>query len=758
MQGKLRDQAGGRVVRPESVPRPKLAVQVLPARLSPPLLSGVVQRSELLGLLAGQSETPLITVAAPPGYGKTTLLAEWVEHDPRPFGWLTLDRSDDPAALLTYLALALNNAIEVEGLVFDRLATPHETDRVSALSGLASSISTAPTPFRLVIDDCHLLEGEENRRIVQTIVEHLPIGSQIAIAGRAEPKLHIARWRAERKVLDIGIGELRLNASEADELLKAAGTNLSEGELSDLMDRTEGWAAGLYFAALARNRAAFPYPKGGRFDGDDRFLTDYIRTEILGRLPPDERRFLMYSSVLDELSGPLCDAALETTGSAPMLEEMDASNRLIVPLDRQRHWYRYHHLFKQMLRDELDRLEPGTASKLALRASAWCEEHGFLDNAVTYAQVAQSTRRVGEIVLGHGLRQYAMGRITALHSWFGWLAERPSVDGAVAVLGAWLNVESGKAVEAASWMKVAEAAREDYVLPDGSTLLAWLLTLRATTSTDALAMQSDAGQATELLAPRSQLLPAAAVMLGVALMSQGDLYEADRRLADAVELGAENRGPGAAGSALALRSMIAIRLGRLVDAEALMERALALVREAHLHDYPVAALVQAVRARVAIRRGDLKTADEAIENAERLRPVLTEALVSRSILVRIELTNAYLGLSNVSSAAERLREARELLRSTRHFDALQAEAEELSAKIEAARGTLSDGVRLTAAEMRLLPLLATQLTFREIGEQLFVSVHTVKAQVTSIYRKLHVSSRTQAIQAARRVGLLTAGP
>jgi LuxR family maltose regulon positive regulatory protein len=437
-----------------------------------------------------------------------------------------------------------------------------------------------------------------------------------------------------------------------------------------------------------------------------------------------------------------------------MLEANYASNLMVVPLDREQVWYRYHYLFREMLRHELDRLEPEAAPSLAMRASMWCEENDLIDEAIHYAQLARSSELVGSILLRHGLPLYMKGRMTALQGWFGWLADAGLTDGAVAVLASHLFLESGKAATAEQWARVAEAAPQELVLADGSPLEAWVLTLRARTALDARSMQVNAERALELLAPRSPFHPAAVGLLGIAHMMQGHLDEADGRFADAVELSIQTQGAGIASSALAFRAMVAVRDDRWDAVPPLVEQAMSFARKAHLQDYPLTALVHSVRARLAVHQGDARTAAEAIAAAEDRLEQLTNAFIARSIEVRIELAHAYLGLGEARSAEDLLHEVRGLLDPTTGFDFARIEMEELSAKVEAMRGSLPDSIHLTPAELRLFPLLATQLSFREIAESLFLSIHTVKAEVTSIYRKLGVSSRTKAIERAREIGLL----
>jgi LuxR family transcriptional regulator, maltose regulon positive regulatory protein len=712
-----------------------------------------VQRPALVDRLRSQA-APVVAIVAPPGYGKTTTLSLWAAQDRRPFAWLSLDWShNDPAVLLTYLALALGEVIPVEPAVFEALRAPHPSQRAAIRTALARSAYRTPHPFVLAVDEAHQLTDAEGAEVLRTLAEHLPAGSQLAVAGRREPPLGLARLRSERRVIDIGIGDLRVDVPEARELLAAAGTDLTEPEAAELVARTEGWPVGLYFAAMAGGPHAFPRCRGSAFGGDDRLITDYIRTEFLDHLPPERLRFLTRTSVLDELCGPLCDATLERTGSAATLEEIEASNLLLVPLDRQRRWYRYHHLFQAMLRHKLERLEPAAVPVLARRASRWCEANGLLDSAVGYAQLAGDSGRVGHILLGSAMRFYALGRATTLQRWFEWLADHGPVEGGPAAVGAWLSLVWGRAADAERWAATADKAPHDAGMPDGSPLHAWVLMLHATMARDVHQMRRDAARALQILSPGSQWRPTAASILGMAELFQGNLDAADQQLAETVELAADLGGPAAASLALAARAIIAIRRDRWQQARTLAERASSVTQEAHLQDYASSALTYAVRSRVAAHDGDPWAAREQIAAAGRVLPLLTRALAHLASETRLELARAHLALGDAPSAKDLLSEAGQLLGGC-DFGSLHDDTGELSVTAEQIQAASAASPKLTPAELRLLPLLATQLSFREIAGQLFVSVHTVKAQVTSIYRKLAVSSRTQAIERARSLSLL----
>jgi LuxR family maltose regulon positive regulatory protein len=635
--------------------------------------------------------------------------------------------------------------------------TAHRPQREAALAGLSAAAAAAPRPFVLALDDVHLLSDGESADALRTVLGHLPAGAPLAVAGRREPPLGLPRLRGEGRVLDLGATQLQLDAAGARGLLAAAGAELPDGQVTEVLARTEGWPMGLYFAALA-HRAHAPVMSSAAFCGEDRLLADYIRTEVLAHLPIDRLRFLTRTAVLDELCGPLCDAVLQRTGSTAELERIEASNLLLVPLDRQRRWYRYHALFQAVLRRELECTDPEAVPSLARRASGWCESNGFFDAAVHYAQVAGDVDRVGRLVLVGGLRQYAAGRVTALREWFTWLTEHGSTDAGVAVLGAWLAMLSGRPAEAERWAAVADTGDPAAEQPDGSPLEGWLLTVRAAMARDDERMRDQAARALRQLAPASHFRPTAALCLGFAELLGGDAAAADRQLTDAAELAAHLRATGAAALALSLRALIALRAGRWPDADALLRHAWSVIERAGQQSYSMTAMNHALRARSAAHAADPVAARREITAAAELLPQLTRVLGPLSVQTRLELTRAALAVGDPVAAATFLAEAQQLLAGGLGFGSLQDDARDLTAAIERQRSAAPALPRLTPAELRLLPLLATQRSLPEIAEQRCLSVHTIKAQVTSIYRKLGSSSRTQAIDRAHGLGLLPATP
>ena len=340
-------------------------VDLVTSKLLPPLARRGTIRRPVLDRLAGGDPRRIVSVVAPPGYGKTTLLAQWAELSGTAFAWVSVDeRDNDPKILLSYVAQALDAVQPVGRRVFDALATAASSVPGSVVPRLGAAFASMTVPVVLVLDDVHLLENREGRDALSILAEHVPPGSRLVLAGRAAPPLRVARLRAEGRLLEVGPADLALTRPEAAALLREAGLALGPGEVAALHQRTEGWPAGLYLAAL--HLAAQHLREGGSlgtaavsFGGDDRLVSEYIRAEFLATISRRHREFLTRTAMLEQMSGPLCEAVLELPGAAAILAELARSNLLLVPLDRRGVWYRYHHLFRDMLLAELERAEPG---------------------------------------------------------------------------------------------------------------------------------------------------------------------------------------------------------------------------------------------------------------------------------------------------------------------------------------------------------------------------------------------------------------
>jgi LuxR family maltose regulon positive regulatory protein len=723
----------------------------------PPARPGIVARTGLVERLLAADAAPVVCVVAPAGYGKTTLLAQWAERTARRVGWVSVDQRDnDPAVLLTYIGAALDRIEPIDPRVVQALAGPGGSV-VGAVSRLAGAMAAMTQPVALVIDHVELLENRECLDLVAELAAQLPAGGQLLVASRARPPLPVALLRAKGQVVELGAKELAMDHQDARALLEGAGVELDDAEVDELVARTEGWPVGLYLAALAHTAGGGPrrHPWAG-FTGDDRFMADYLWSELLVQLPPERVAFLTRTAVLERLSGPLCDAVLDTTGSNEVLAWLEAANLLLVPLDRQRRWYRYHHLFRELLSAELARREPELVPALHARTASWCEANGLPEAAIDHAQAAGDPDRVARLVWELALPAYGAGRVATTRRWFGWFQDQGLLGRypPVAVLGAWLQALVGEPVAAERWADAAEQGPVAGTLPDGSTVQSYRALLRALLCRHGVdRMRADTRGALDELGPGSQWRPTAQLLEGIGYLLAGQADQADPILAHAAEVATEAGALPAAAIALAERSLVAMHHQHWQQATTLAEQAQGVVRAGALDGYVASALVHAVAARVAVHQGDLPRAQQQLARATRLRPLLTYALPYLAVQTLLELGRACLALDDTPGVRVVLRHARDILRRRPDLGILPTQVDELRSQLDTRRGAVQGVSSLTPAELRLLPLLATHLSFADIGERLFVSRHTVKTQAVSIYRKLGASSRSQAVQRAQQLGL-----
>ena len=435
-------------------------------------------------VIARLRSTParLATVVAPAGYGKTTLLAHWGEADPRSFAWVALDeRDDDPVVFLRYIAAAIHRVKPLPSAVFDALSGPGASSRLMLASLVGGALAADDGPVVIVLDDLHAVVNPACLDMLAALFEYVPAGSAIAVASREEPQLPLARWRAQGWVEEIGVQDLRLDEHEAALLLDEARVEVDGSQLAELVDRTEGWPAGLYLAALSMQAGGIGPSSDGGFFGNDRLVADYFRQELLSRLPTEETQFLKHTSVLERMCGGLCDTVLETTGSGSLLERLARANGFVVPLDRRGEWYRYHHLFGQLLRDELERSEPEAVPALNRRAMAWCMANDLAEAAVIYGHAAGETEAVASLIDELTLPLYYDGRRETVEEWLAWFSVEELVQyPALAIYGAWFRALTGQPEDAERWLALGDGATSIIPLSDGSaTIEPWVATLRA---------------------------------------------------------------------------------------------------------------------------------------------------------------------------------------------------------------------------------------------------------------------------------------
>jgi len=728
----------------------------------PTLRSGTVSRTALVNHLRATAE-PIVILTAPAGYGKTTVLAQWAVRDSRPFAWVSVDdRDNDPIVLLRHVALALHGIEPLPQNVLETLAAPGPSIWKSAIPRLGSALTAFDQPIVLALDDTHLLRTREGLDAVVTLAQHGPEGSLLVLAGRASPKLPVAALRAGGQLSEIGVDRLALSANEAQLLLRATSADLNLATVEELVERCEGWPAALYLAALAAREEHDRTPDTERaihFAGDNTHMADYLRSEYLAKLRPGALRFLRRTSVLERMCGSLCDAVLDDQGSARELEKIERSNLFLVPLDQQRVWHRYHHLFRDLLRRELAEREPQLLGVLNSRAADWYERHGDPESALEHALAAGDLDRVAAIVTKIALPAYYGGRITSVERWLSHFDDPALLERypGVALQGGWVHAVGGRLVEAERWLDAAERGTFTGTLPDGCTSLRpWTAVLRAALCRDGVyQMVADAETGLAGLPRESLLRPTALLLLGSAHVLLGENERGDTFLRSAADEAERLGSRDTRMVAISERSLIASARDDPAAAQALALQAQELVDHAHADEYVTSAIALAVAARAELRHGRWDQARAHLAEAERVRPLLAQGLFPwLTLQAELELARAYLALGD-ARARGLVEELCDLVRSHPHVgvlaDQVAALATDVDAMPEHGKGA---AVGLTGAELRLLPLLSTHLSFREIGEALFVSRNTIKTQAISVYRKLGVSGRSDAIDRAEALGLV----
>jgi LuxR family maltose regulon positive regulatory protein len=457
------------------------------------------------------------------------------------------------------------------------------------------------------------------------------------------------------------------------------------------------------------------------------------------------------------MSGPLCEAVLEQPGAQAILADLARSNLLLVALDRRGDWYRYHHLFRDMLLAELEGQELELIPVLRRRAAAWCLHNGRSEEALEYYMAAGDVQGAARLVEELWQPARWQGRYATIERWLEWLEQHGGIEGhrAIAARAAIHFVATGRPAQAERWADLLErwprgrAAQPDQAADAQAALLRAVLCRHGIER-----MRADAEDAVGRFAAAGITSPTPTFYHGIALLFSGDEAGGDASFNDAVGIGERVGAHEIMAAALHERALLAMARDQWSLAEDLAGQARAALNRTEIEE-PMA---WAVQARLALHRGDVTAARRALVNAQRTRHIVTYALPHTAVQIRIELARAHLALADLSGARTLMREVDELLTQRPGLGTLVGEARAVQAQLARQdEPSVSGASSLTAAELRLLPLLSTHLPYPEIGEELFLSRHTVKSQAYSLYRKLGASTRSQAVTRARQLGLLDGG-
>jgi LuxR family maltose regulon positive regulatory protein len=712
-------------------------------------------RAAIVDRVVGAPEQ-IVALAAPAGYGKTTLLGQLADRM-QPVGYVRLDGTDDdPAELLLDLLAALR---EPAGLTDDDVARIEPSGTVGDLTGLArlmEALTRSTRPVTLLLDDVQTVTSRLALDRLTWLVDRYPDPHRLVLAGRSATLPGGERARAQGRLLDLGATDLALTLAETRALAALEGVSLSADEATLLARRVEGWPAATYLALRARARHRSAPAVAATDDGGARWMDDFIRAELLLPLDPDTQSWLMRVALLDVLSCPLCDAALATTGSLQRLREIATSNQLVIALDDSRTRFRLHPLLAEVLRSELAARDPDAGPPIHRRAAEWLADQGDPLGAARHADASGDLGLLATLLARHAAELYRAGHIETMRDWLGRF-DREAVrerHPEMAVLGAWLGILTGDVDVGTVWLEAAERAQVDRPMPDGSSYAAWLGVTRAMVGRWGIeAWCRDAETAMRIQA--GPFVSSAPLMpLARELLVGSDPTRLDAELAVTVPwLRARGVGPSLI-VALAIGAASLLERGDHARGRALVAEGLDLIRDAHLQDYVQSAALLAVAARSAAAGGRAREAREHMGAFNRLRPRLTAAIAWFAVWARIQGIRALLALHEPAAARVLLAEIREIQSMCAGLGDLDRLADEQRATVEAARGPGGGAWTLTAAELRLLAYLPTHLTFREIAERMALSPHTIKTQAMSIYGKLEASNRREALERAVEAGLL----
>jgi LuxR family maltose regulon positive regulatory protein len=707
---------------------------------------------------------PIILVDAPAGWGKTTAVASWVRGQDRPTAWLSLDPTDDePVRFWTYLIEATRAVRPGFGdTALELVRSPGTGLLTAALPALVNEL-TAETEsgLVLVLDDYHVILNNDIHAGMIFLLEHL-INAHVVIITRADPPFPLPRWRARAALTELRIDDLRFDSEDAEQLFNTLlGRELDEGSLRGLCDRTEGWAAGLVLAALSIRGQLDPSTFVKGFAGDDRHIVDYLGSEVLDSLDEDTRQFLVHTSILDRLTAPLCDAVLNRSDSTQALTRIERANLFLTPVDNRGEWFRYHQLFAELLRIELELTEPDQVPILHSRASGWFAGHGNVAEAVRHAVAAGTPRVAADLLSDQWSLLLQSGDLAGIVQSLEVLSDDfVRTDPRLCLIRAWMTINLGRVGDLADWIDAADTALKESDESDKMVFGAaagMLRCIEAYLTGNAGGAIDAATRAVELDAV--EIPPWRSVgcpVLGIALYWTGRPEESVETLQPAVRRAREAGNHLAQLHGTGCLALAAADRGEMPVVSTLVGQALQIQETHGFRDHWAGAMTLLAQGRMELDAGRLDHAVAAITEAVRL---------SRRGLARIELAYGLLSLAQIELRRGRPSETTNLVNEAQH--ALSSCADpgvvlQLASSLARQVGVVSSqdaprlpfGEKLSDRERSVLLLLPTELSLPDIASSLFVSSNTVKTHTRAIYRKLGVARRIEAVDRAQELGLI----
>jgi LuxR family transcriptional regulator, maltose regulon positive regulatory protein len=741
-----------------AAPKPS-ADPILDGKLHrPPTRADWVERDRLLELLDRAVERPVTLVAAPAGFGKTTLATQWLASNraPRVAAWVSLDsRDNDPVRLWTHVAIALERAGCPSDQDVASFMAAHASEVIAeVLPQLLASIADMDEDLVIFLDDFHFLRDVDCHTQVEFLVENLPQQAHLVVLTRADPGLRIAWLRATGRLSEIRAADLAFTAEETSSLLAVEQVHLSSDSVRDLVERTEGWAAGLYLATLSMAGRSDPDGFVREVSEGNRFIGDYLTEEVLASLSDEVRQFIRTMSILDRFSAPLADYMTGSSNSAALLAELERSNLFLIPCDEKRRWFRFHHLFASAARSDLELEEPERVPGLHAAAARWFHDHGHIDEAVMHSLVSGSSSEAAQLVQANWLQYVGAGRTATVVGWLDSLG--PAViasDPAARVTAAWMAALSGNHAALTDHLTALAEFEQLGPLPDGSrSVESAVAMIHGLFGYDGpVAMTRGAQRALELETDgRSPYYSIAHVSRGHAAYMAGDLDLATTLLVKASHN--EAAPPIIRMVALACLSLSEGERGHQELSCELAEEAMQIIDAVGLRGTPQAAMAFSALGLAQAAGGDITTAATTIEQGLTLRwrnpaqgPwVLHHLLAGAHVALRVGQRDTAMQLAEEAATRmdcypdgmERMRKRLRLVEGAIAATATNA-------------ATAQPDEPLTQRETEILRLLQGSLSLSEIAGELFISPNTVKTHAKAVYRKLGASSRTEAVRIGR---------
>jgi LuxR family maltose regulon positive regulatory protein len=732
------------------------------AKLAPPRArAGVIARTRLFADLDRLEGVELTLVTAPAGFGKTVAVSSWLRERPAlAVAWISVEETDEDAIRLW---TAISTAVDRlrPGIARRALATLR-TPRVeveTAIDALLNGLASYDGPIVIVLDDLHRLHSGDGLRSVGYAVERLPRATRIVATTRLDPGLPLGRLRARGELGELRASDLALTVDEATSLLSELGAkDLDREDVELLVARTEGWPAGMGLAAIWLAGARAPREQLRQFSGSNRHVADYLTAEVLDILDADVRAFLVRSSVLGRFSAQLCDAVLERRDSADRLHAIERSNLFLIALDARGEWYRYHHLFRELLITELTTGDRAAIPAMHKRAAAWFAQQGMLGEALEASWEAGDPASSADLLQEHHLALIRSGRSELFMDGIGHLpdaelARRPVLAVAAALVSGML---AQPATERKRYAAIAEAGTE--ALPD--ELRSYVQAVAALTS--GALLDRDLGfhlaemeRAVELTRSIPALTVTTLAVCGFVHYLAGDIALAQSFAAEALARPEAPQSHHGSVYGHAVLALVECDRGRATAAEAQARHAVSLTRELGLASAWSGGVAHHALGEALLAQGNARAAERELERARTLRQageprldtIHTLLVLARSRIVRGRVA---LASSELSAAFEQLTA----------FD----DAGRLSALATDVERTLSDALvgepieieTPSPAELSILRLLATDKSQREVADQLFLSLNTIKSHSRNLYAKLGAHSRDEAVQKAFALGLVDA--